>query len=108
MRFEFATAARIVFGRGAVADLPKLARELGSRALLVTGRNTERAAPIAAALESAGIDCCVFSVYGEPTVEIVRRGALSARADRNVVIGFGGGSAIDAAEAIGAFAANSC
>jgi alcohol dehydrogenase class IV len=80
MRFEFATAARILFGRGAVADLPKLAREFGSRALLVTGRNTERARAVRDAL-----DCSVYSVYGEPTLEMVRKGALAAR-DRSSAI----------------------
>ncbi len=103
MKFEFATAARIVFGRGAVAELPKLARELGSRALLVTGRNTERAAGVRSAL-----DCEVFSVYGEPTVEIVRRGVEAARGGGcDLVIGLGGGSAVDAAKAIAALATNS-
>jgi alcohol dehydrogenase class IV len=107
MRFEFATAARIVFGRGAIADLPGLVRELGNRALLVTGRNTERAKPIAAALESNGIDVAGFAVHGEPTLEMVRRGAAAAHGTRDVVIGFGGGSAVDAAKAIAALATNS-
>ena len=56
MQFELATAARIVFRPGAVADLPNIAREFGTRALLVTGRNTTRAAPLAANLKHAGIE----------------------------------------------------
>lgn len=107
MRFEFATAARIVFRCGAIADLAGLAREFGRRALLVVGRNADRAAPVVAALESAGIDCIVFSVPGEPTLDCVRRGALAARGACELVIGFGGGSAIDAAKAIAALATNS-
>jgi alcohol dehydrogenase class IV len=102
VKFGFATAARIVFGRGAIAELPKLAQELGSRALLVTGRNTERAAAARLAL-----DCEVFSVYGEPTVEMVRRGVQAARDGCDLVIGFGGGSALDAGKAIAALATNS-
>jgi alcohol dehydrogenase class IV len=39
VRFEFATAGRIVFGPGAVAELPAAARGLGTRALVVTGRD---------------------------------------------------------------------
>lgn len=101
MQFEFATAARIVFGRGKAAELPKMAREFGRRALLVTGRDTERAAALRSAL-----DCEVFSVSGEPTVEMARRGAEAARGGRDVVIGFGGGSAMDAAKAIAALATN--
>lgn len=48
-----------------------------------------------------------FGVDGEPTVELARRGADVARTGRcDVVIGFGGGSAIDAGKAIAALAAN--
>lgn len=107
MRFEFATAARIVFGRGAIADLPKLVRDFGSRVFLVTGRNTDRAAPVISALQGGGMDCSVFPVHGEPTLEIVRRGAREAQQNRDLVVGFGGGSAIDAAKAIAALATNS-
>ena len=37
MRFEFATATRIVFGEGTAATLPELARSFGTRPLVVTG-----------------------------------------------------------------------
>ena len=37
MRFEFATATRIVFGEGTAATLPELAGTFGARALVVTG-----------------------------------------------------------------------
>ena len=36
MQFEFASAARIIFGDGSAAQLPQLAREKGRHALLVT------------------------------------------------------------------------
>jgi alcohol dehydrogenase class IV len=107
MRFEFATAARILFGRGVIRDLPGVAQDFGRRVLLVTGRNADRAEPVAASLESSGLDCRVYSVHGEPTLEAVRLGAREAREDRDLVIGCGGGSAIDAAKAIAALATNS-
>ena len=34
MRFELATAGRIVFGPGAVSDLPAIARTFGTRAFV--------------------------------------------------------------------------
>ena len=43
MRFEFATANRIIFGPGTAREAGRLARELGRRALVVTGRHTELA-----------------------------------------------------------------
>lgn len=106
MQFEFATATRIVFGMGVRRQLPELAAGFGRRALIVTGTNTERAAESLAALSASGVQCSIFSVPHEPTIGIVREGATAARSSE-LVIGFGGGSAIDAAKAIAAMASNS-
>jgi alcohol dehydrogenase class IV len=107
MRFEFATATRIIFGPGAVRELAPAAQALGRRALLVTGRARERSAAIAAELEAAGVSCAYFSVPEEPTIQLVREGQQFGRAERcNHVIGFGGGSALDAAKAIAALLTN--
>jgi alcohol dehydrogenase class IV len=107
MRFEFTTAARIVFGRGTVAQLPTIAHEFGDRVLVVTGRNPARFAPVLDALRTAGLVLSIFSIAGEPTLQDVRDGAALARAECDLVVGLGGGSAIDAAKAIAALAANS-
>ena len=107
MRFEFATAARIVFGQGVVGDLAALAKPFGKRAFVVTGKDKIRRAGIVADLEGAGFTCFLFGVPGEPTVELVREGAELLRAAGSaVVIAIGGGSAIDAAKAIAAIAPN--
>ncbi len=52
MRFEFATATRIIFGEGTAATLPELARSFGARALVVTGASAERAASLISALSA--------------------------------------------------------
>ena len=107
MRFEFATAGRIVFGPGTVADLPAIVRGFGARALVVTGGDTGRAVPELAALHAAGVACAVFAVAAEPTVALVRDAAARVRADRlDVVVSIGGGSVIDAGKAIAALATN--
>lgn len=106
-RFEFATAARIVFGSGAVRQVPEIVREFGARLLLVTGRNSERAAPLVSALDAAGVESSLFTVEGEPTLATVREGVRTARDRCDLVLGFGGGGAIDAAKAIAALATNS-
>ena len=103
MKFEFATAARIVFGRGAAAGLAAIAQEFGSRALVVTGRDRSRAVAVV-----GGLECEWFAVPGEPTVELVRDGVARARVARcEMVISIGGGSAIDAGKAIAILVANS-
>jgi alcohol dehydrogenase class IV len=98
MRFEFATATRILFGEGAVKELPAAAHEMGTRPLVVTGRASRQFALTAVA---------TFAVEGEPSIGLVRRGVEAARGARaDVIVAIGGGSAIDAGKAIAALAAN--
>ena len=104
LRFEFATAGRIIFGAGALKEAGPIAGKLGRKALVVTGRDSGRAAPL---LKLLTIPWAPFSVRGEPTLDVVANGAELARAqDCDLVIGFGGGSAIDAAKAIAALSTN--
>src|SRR5690349_11943926 len=107
MRFEFATATRILFGAGTLAGIGTLAAEMGNRALVVTGRNPDRAGSLLTLLQGQGIETAVFAVEGEPTVETARSGTEAARrADCDLVIGSGGGSALDTGKAIAALLTN--
>jgi alcohol dehydrogenase class IV len=107
MRFEFATATRILFGAGTLREAGPIARALGTRALVVTGCSRERAAPLLDTLDQNGVAAVAFGVTGEPTLAAVREGTLHARSEAcDLVVAFGGGSAIDAAKAIAALAAN--
>jgi alcohol dehydrogenase class IV len=107
MNFEFATATRILFGPGKVREAGPIARAFGQRALVVTGQTARRAKPLLAALRAAGVKSPTFSIAGEPTTASVREGVQRARDERcDVIIGFGGGSALDAAKAIAALVAN--
>jgi len=106
-RFELAAPARVVFGAGAAREAGVIAGELGRHALLVCGRSAERAGVMVALLEAAGVRATTFAVAGEPTVEVARAGVAAARAAGcDLVVGFGGGSAIDAAKAIAALLGN--
>ena len=107
MRFEFATASRIVFGPGTVKEAGPAARDLGQRVLIITGRSPERAAALMATLRSSSLSYVTFPVSGEPTTAMMREGVRLAAAEAcDVVVGFGGGSAIDAAKAIATLVAN--
>lgn len=107
MRFEFATATRILFGVGVVGEIESLVPELGRNPLLVTGRDPSRAGPVRTALERAGPTPLVQSVATEPTVEWLREAVQGARTERrDCVISVGGGSAIDAGKAVAALLAN--
>src|SRR4051812_3487908 len=107
MHFEFATATRILFGAGTLAGIGPPAAEMGSHALVVTGRNPDRAERLHALLRAQGIETTAYPVAGEPTVETVRMGTEAARRGNcDLVIGFGGGSALDAGKAIAVLCAN--
>jgi alcohol dehydrogenase class IV len=107
MNFEFATATRIIFGPGKLAELPQLACAFGGRALMVTGSRPAPAQRLTELLESIGVASEHFVVPGEPTVALVAQGIAQARkAECQFVVAMGGGSVIDAGKAIAAMLAN--
>jgi alcohol dehydrogenase class IV len=107
MRFEFATATRIIFGAGVLREVGPLAHEFGPRALVVTGANPRRAEPLLSLLREHGVGAISFPVPGEPAIETVQQGVALAREENDsLVISFGGGSALDAGKAIAAMLAN--
>ena len=60
MRFEFATATRIVFGTGVLKEAGAIAAVLGKRAFVVTEREGERAAPLLDGLQGRRCGCRDF------------------------------------------------
>jgi alcohol dehydrogenase class IV len=108
MKFEFATATRIIFGPGKISEVAPLAAGTGKRACIVTGRTTERARPLLEQMDEQKIEYTIFCVTGEPTTETVTKGVeLARKAQSDIVISFGGGSAIDTGKAVAAMLTNS-
>ncbi len=105
--FEFATASRIRFGRGSVAQAGTAAAELGRRAVVVCGSDARRAEVLLEMLRAEGLEVYAQPIRGEPSFGAVRA-ALGAARDFGVelVVGFGGGSALDGAKALAALLAN--
>ena len=96
---------RIVFGAGRISELPGIAAGYGRRVLLVTGGRSFREGhawtPLLDGLGAAGLAWDHLAVAGEPGPELVD-GAVAdrRRTPPDVVIGIGGGAALDAAKAI--------
>jgi alcohol dehydrogenase class IV len=109
--FEFFSVPRIVFGRGTLQRIPELARGLGDKAMVVTnaGQPGDGGAVdgLADLLAKAGMGVTFYLQQGEPTVDGVDRALQTARQDAcQLVIGLGGGSAIDTAKAVAGLLAN--
>jgi alcohol dehydrogenase class IV len=107
MRFEFATATRIIFGPGTIIEAASLSAEMGKRAFVITGSSMERAQPLLEALGKQGIDYVTFSVPGEPTTTIAVAAAQAARqTGSEMVISIGGGSVLDTGKVAAAMLTN--
>jgi alcohol dehydrogenase class IV len=107
MNFDFATANRIIFGPGTARKVGQLASEMGSQAMVVTGKDSQRHAFLIQDLESHGIGFEQFSVPKEPTDKLIMAGIEAAqRARCDLVIAIGGGSVIDSGKAIAAMLNN--
>ncbi len=107
MRFEFATATRILFGPGTVREVAPIAASLGRRALVVTGSTASRAASFIEQLNTQNVETILFSISSEPTITMALEGVKAGqRQGCDLVIGYGGGSVLDAAKAIAALMTN--
>jgi alcohol dehydrogenase class IV len=107
MSFEFATATRIIFGPGKFIEAGSLAKTMGNCALVVSGLENDLVTLLLEHLSKNGVTFHIFHVSKEPTLDLVQRGVTKAKnAGCDFVIGFGGGSAVDAGKAIAALASN--
>jgi len=106
-RFEFATAKWIIFGEGSANKIADNALNLGSKPLIVTGKNQNRCKFLLDDFTKKKIKFEIFSVNGEPTTRVVTECLnLANHSKTDVIIGIGGGSAIDAGKAVSALITN--
>ena len=107
MRFEFATAGRVVFGTGAVAGVGTIAAGLGRRALVVTGRHGSAGERVLDLVGGAGVATSRLIVSGEPTTATALDAVAAGREHGcDVVVAVGGGSVLDTGKAAAAIIAN--
>jgi len=103
---KFYLPSIIIFGLGSVANLGAEVKGLGRRAMLVTGTHSARETGlldrVTHDLESNKVDVLVFDkVKSNPHASTVDEGAGVVRKEGvDVIIGMGGGSAMDTAKCI--------
>lgn len=107
MNFEFVAPGRILFGSGQFERLGELSAKLGQRALIVFNGSEALANSAKDRLAVAGLTASLFRQRGEPTVSDVDSATELARKEQvELIIGLGGGSAIDVAKALAALVGN--
>lgn len=107
---EFTLPGKIITGGHALTEAAPLLRELGGKALIVTGKHVGTSSmmeELQDTLKAEGIDFAVFDgITGEPTDLMVEEGVRMYRESAcDFCIGLGGGSPLDSAKAIAAMTA---
>ncbi len=106
--FEYYNPVRVVFGPGTLSKVGEEAAKLGKSAMIVSYAEHSLLDPVLskteAALKSEGLSSITFlEVEPNPEIGTVQRGvSLAKEQGIDLVIGIGGGSAMDAAKAIAA------
>lgn len=111
--FTYHQTTRIIFGSGKINELPKVVKQYGNKAMLVTTKATipalaEQYGRVISILEKGGIAVVHYDgVIPNPTIASVDEGGRIAREEKvDVVIGLGGGSSMDTAKAISVVASH--
>jgi hypothetical protein len=103
---RFYLPTKIIFGSGSLTRLGSEARRIGNKAVLVTGSSSMRKTGVldrvTEDLKASGVAISVFDkVEPNPRVSTVDEGSSIARRQRaDLIIGLGGGSAMDTAKGI--------
>lgn len=107
MAFAFYSVPQVVFGVGEFRRAGEIAASLGRFAFIVYNGSSALAEKLAELLKVAGVASSVRRLRGEPAVNDIDQTVEEARrAGCDVLIGLGGGSAIDAAKAVAALLTN--
>jgi len=107
MKFQFMTAAHIIFGPGAGRESIDMLLALGDRPFIVTGSSKEGVDEFIEGICNIASNPVFFRVSGEPSVPLINRALGKARDNAcNAVIAVGGGSVIDTGKAVSALLTN--
>ena len=103
--FSIARLPRIIFSRGSISQVPDLCLQYGTQVLLVTGAHSfissDAFTQLIAGFDKRNIVFKQCSIPGEPSPQQIDSVVEEYKQTTfDVVLGIGGGSALDAAKAI--------
>ncbi len=102
--FTWYLPTKVYFGEGMIEKVGEETKKFGKRALVVTGKNSAKKTgalqKVENSLRKAGVEMVLFEgVEPNPSLETVEKGAqLIKKRECEVIVGLGGGSAMDAAK----------
>lgn len=112
MNFNYYLPVNLLFGPGKVSLIGKEVSRHGNKALIVTGRSSTKKTGlldrVISYIESENVECFVFDkVEQNPLTTTVEEGVKYLKYNNcDIVVGLGGGSAMDAAKGIAFSAVN--
>jgi alcohol dehydrogenase class IV len=107
MQFEFSSPTKILFGPGSLNSIGPLVDAFGKKPFIVSGCPQAVLERLLNLLDIQKVAYSWMKIDREPNVAMMRELVMSARhSSSDVVIGIGGGSAIDSAKATAAMLAN--
>jgi alcohol dehydrogenase YqhD (iron-dependent ADH family) len=104
--FAIYNPTRILFGAGEIEKAGEEAAKIGKKAIIITGKNSTKKSGVldrvTASLKKAGVGSVVYNgVTPNPKAkEVEEASALANKEKCDMVIGLGGGSAMDAAKGV--------
>ncbi|GKX65234.1 iron-containing alcohol dehydrogenase family protein [Inconstantimicrobium mannanitabidum] len=112
MDFKYSMPTKIYFGEESVLRNKEVFNNIGSKALIVTGRSSAKKNgsydDVVKALSEVGIEHILFDEVEEnPSLETIEKGSTIGKTNNvDFVIGIGGGSPMDASKAMAVFIKN--
>jgi len=103
---EFYAPGKIIFGSGGLSQIGTEAKKLGSKALLVLGKNAMQKSGaldrLVQLLEENNLEYIIYeNIPSDPTVETVDTGTnLARKRNCNLIIALRGGSVLDTGKAV--------
>ena len=112
MNFQYYLPVNVVFGCGKVDEAGELAKQYGSKAMIVTGGSSAKKSGlydrVKESLKKSGIESILFDeVTPNPLTTTAEKGAKIAKENGcDIIVGIGGGSIMDCAKGIAFLAVN--